>query len=165
MGNKKLFSVYLGGRAESCNIELHDVVFVVGSCIEETYPQLIHEWFGSRKRLHIDCYAELRNIDGYEISVKEERFNEGQENKLYFVHYGAYISNVYREIHETAFYVGPSKDFVIKRAKEELCRDLLEVHLDDIIDVQSCIGGAYSIQLEKSRSLPTFEVKCGYVKL
>lgn len=27
---EKLFAVYLGGRADRCNIELHDVVFVVG---------------------------------------------------------------------------------------------------------------------------------------
>lgn len=37
MNELKLFAVYLGGRADRCNIELHDVVFVVGSCIEETY--------------------------------------------------------------------------------------------------------------------------------
>jgi len=36
--DKKLFAVYLGVRADRCNIELHDVVFVVGTSIEDTYP-------------------------------------------------------------------------------------------------------------------------------
>ena len=35
---QKLFAVYLGGRAPKANIELHDVVFVVGESIEQTYP-------------------------------------------------------------------------------------------------------------------------------
>ncbi len=30
----KLFAVYLGGRAPGANIELHDVVFIVGPTIE-----------------------------------------------------------------------------------------------------------------------------------
>jgi len=34
---KKLFAVYLGGRAPRCNTELHDVVFVAGEAIEACY--------------------------------------------------------------------------------------------------------------------------------
>ena len=30
----KLFAVFLGGRAEKCNTELHDVVFTCGNKIE-----------------------------------------------------------------------------------------------------------------------------------
>lgn len=45
MNEPKLFAVYLGDRADRCNIEPHDVVFVVGSCIEETYPLLAKKWF------------------------------------------------------------------------------------------------------------------------
>jgi hypothetical protein len=50
----KLFAVYLGGRAAGCMIETHDVVFVVGHSLEETYPQLIKKWFGIPEQLHID---------------------------------------------------------------------------------------------------------------
>ena len=55
----KLFAVVLGGRADGCNTELHDVVFVVGKSLEESYPQLIDKWFGNKKRLHIDSSIEL----------------------------------------------------------------------------------------------------------
>jgi len=36
----KLFAVLLGGRAEGCNTELHDVVFVVDPSLEEAYLKL-----------------------------------------------------------------------------------------------------------------------------
>jgi uncharacterized protein DUF1543 len=42
----KLFAVYLGGRHLKSNIELHGVIFVVGSTLEETYPRIKEKWFG-----------------------------------------------------------------------------------------------------------------------
>ena len=39
----RLFSVNLGGRADGCNTELHDTVFVVGESLEATYPQLVQK--------------------------------------------------------------------------------------------------------------------------
>jgi hypothetical protein len=36
----KLFSVYLGGRVEGCNIELHDVVFVVSESIQQSLSRI-----------------------------------------------------------------------------------------------------------------------------
>ncbi len=56
----KLFAVLLGGRATGCHIELHDVVFIVGNSLEETYPRLVHKWFGHHKRLHVDSSVELK---------------------------------------------------------------------------------------------------------
>ena len=50
----KLFSVFLGGRADKCNIELHDVVFTLGEKIEDSYNDLLGKWFGLPDRLHID---------------------------------------------------------------------------------------------------------------
>ena len=51
-----LYLVVLGGRALKANIELHDVRWVVGSKIEDTYDTLRKDWFGSPKGLHIDSY-------------------------------------------------------------------------------------------------------------
>ena len=44
-----LFLVVLGGRAEMANVELHDVRWVVGSKIEDTYDVLRRDWFGYRR--------------------------------------------------------------------------------------------------------------------
>ena len=67
--NNFLYLVVLGGRAEKANIELHDVRWVVGSKIEDTYDTLRKDWFGSPKGLHIDSYKKIRYIDGYKINL------------------------------------------------------------------------------------------------
>ena len=41
-----LFLVVLGGRAKKANVELHDVRWVIGSKIEDTYGTLKRDWFG-----------------------------------------------------------------------------------------------------------------------
>jgi len=67
--NNFLYLVVLGGRAKKANIELHDVRWVVGSKIEDTYDTLRKDWFGSPKGLHIDSYKKIRYIDGYKINL------------------------------------------------------------------------------------------------
>ena len=47
--NMFLYLVVLGGRANKANIELHDVRWVVGSEIEDTFDALRKNWFGSQK--------------------------------------------------------------------------------------------------------------------
>ena len=64
-----LYLVVLGGRANKANIELHDVRWVVGSEIEDTFDALRKNWFGSPKGLHIDSYKKIRSIDGYKINL------------------------------------------------------------------------------------------------
>ena len=65
----KLFLVYLGGTAPGANIELHDIRFVAGACIEDTYTQLREQWFGAKAGLHIDSYMQVSDIDGYAVSI------------------------------------------------------------------------------------------------
>lgn len=134
----KLFAVLLGGRAEGCNIELHDVVFVTGRSLEETYPKLIGKWFGSKKRLHIDSTIELKYVDGHEVVVSKEP--PADNKKIFFVNFGAYRAGYFGEVHETAFYVGTSKADILARAKKELCLSLMEPHCDDNISIDDIVS-------------------------
>jgi Domain of Unknown Function (DUF1543) len=129
---KKLFAIYLGGRADRCNIELHDVVFAAGSTIEETYPMLPQKWFGNPHLVHIDSYVEIQNIDGYRIELTNEP-QEGSTKKLYFINLGAYKAREFTEYHQSAFYVADAAPEAIKRAKAELCQGLQTIHKDDVI--------------------------------
>ena len=43
---KFLFLVVVGGRSPKANIELHDVRWVIGTKIEDTFDQLRNDWFG-----------------------------------------------------------------------------------------------------------------------
>ena len=54
-----LFLVVLGGRAKKANIELHDVRWVVGSRIEDTFDALRNDWFGNFEGLHTVSYTHL----------------------------------------------------------------------------------------------------------
>jgi len=130
---KKLFAVYLGGRADRCNIELHDVVFVVGSSIEETYPLLATKWFGNLEQFHIDSYVHLQSIDGYEIQLVKDPAKIDLSKKLYFINLGAYKSFEFTEYHQSAFYVSESSPEAVKRAKSELCKGLQTIHKDDVV--------------------------------
>lgn len=130
---KKLFAVYLGGKADGCNIELHDVVFVVGTNIEETYPLIAKKWFGDLKGLHIDSYIQLQNIDGYKIELSQDSpLNEGSK-KLFFVNFGAYKPGEFTEHHQCAFYVADSSADALSKARLELCLGLQTIHKDDVV--------------------------------
>lgn len=133
MGEKKLFAVYLGGKADGCNIELHDVVFVVGSSFEETYPLLAKKWFGNLQGFHIDSYVELQNIDGYKIELTKFPSKEEASRQLYFINLGAYKPGEFTEYHQSGFYVAESAPEAVKRAKSELCQGLQTIHKDDVV--------------------------------
>ena len=74
--NIKLFAVYLGGRADGCNTELHDVVFTCGYKIEDTYLDLLDKWFGNSDRLHIDSWVEINHVDGYKVSLSSKKISQ-----------------------------------------------------------------------------------------
>ena len=77
-----LYLVVLGGRAKKANIELHDVRWVVGSKIEDTYDTLRKDWFGSPKGLHIDSYKKIQHIDGHKIKIKNVEKHEIGKKQL-----------------------------------------------------------------------------------
>lgn len=134
-----LYAIMLGGRAEGCNTELHDTVFVTGNSIEETYPKLIEKWFGIPYRLHIDICAELKYIDGYEIKLSQNKPNTKPTHSLYFINFGGYKPDYFGEIHQSRFYVGTSKTEILKRAKKELCLDTEDPHCDDNIEIDDLL--------------------------
>ena len=101
----KLFLVVLGGHARKSHVEIHDVRWVVGRTIEDTFPQLRKEWFGCLAGLHIDSFLEVRFIDGYEVKVRKKKnlddtksleisFERNPNNlQLWFVNIGCYKPN------------------------------------------------------------------------
>src|SRR5580693_5283972 len=130
---KKMYAVYLGGRAARCNIELHDVVFIAGDSIETSYERLMDKWFGDPLRLHIDSWVELQVADGHRISLQPQPPAPG--NKLFFINLGAYLPGQFTELHANAFVVAASEADVKKRAKGELLQGTLSVHTDDLYDI------------------------------
>jgi hypothetical protein len=153
----KLFAVYLGGRAPRCNTELHDVVFTVGTSIENTYHRLLELWFGSPEGLHIDSWMELSVVDQHRILLTNKPV--ASDKKLYFVNLGAYAPSQFTELHANAMFVAGSEQEVKTRAKAELLVGKLTVHTDDLFDIDDCLEltsvDGYGILLEPtSGSIP-----------
>lgn len=148
----KLFAVYLGGRAPKCNIELHDVAFVVGEEIEDTYEQLLDLWFGTPERLHLDSWFEMKVVDGYRISLQPEPF-EG-DTQLFFVNCGGYRPESFMEFHETGFLVADSVRGAKDAARAKLLKGMDSVHTDDAFDIDDCIAisqvGGLHVHLTKT---------------
>jgi len=134
---KRLFAVYLGGRAPRCNTELHDVVFVAGESIEACYERLMDKWFGDPLRLHVDSWLELEVVDGYRISLQPQA--SVQDKKLYFINLGAYLPGQFTEVHANAFIVASNEKEVKQRAKSELLQGAQSVHKDDLYDIDDCL--------------------------
>ena len=161
----KLFAVTLGGRAPKCNTELHDVVFVTGQRIEDTYGQLLALWFGLPKGLHLDSWIELDIVDGYRINLTESRAE--QPERLYFANLGAYRDGEFAEIHANKFLVADGIRTAKQRAKAELLAGWPgRVHTDDLYEVDSCIEidrvGAFQVTLTDTGETSAMRPVNGY---
>ena len=136
----------LGGRAKKANIELHDVRWVVGSSIEDTYDTLRKDWFGSPKGLHIDSYKKIKYIDGYKINLinfekdkvdkkKVVKKNEAKKN-LWFVNIGGYDPFSMQEKHEFGLVVASTKLEAKKIAQSKWLIGCKKKHKDDIASIE-----------------------------
>ncbi len=139
--NNCLFLVVLGGRAKKANIELHDVRWVVGSKIEDTYDTLRKDWFGSPKGLHIDSYKKIRSIDGYKINLiysEKKKINKNNLNKkqLWFVNLGGYESGSMQERHEFGLVVAEDSLEAKKLAKSKWLFGCRKIHKDDLVSLR-----------------------------
>ena len=145
-----LFLVVLGGRAKKANIELHDVRWVVGARIEDTFALLRKDWFGSLEGLHIDSYKKINYVDGYKISLKKieekelhnSKFINGNKSikKLWFVNIGGYNPSSMQEKHEFGLVVASSKLEAKNIAKSKWLIGYKKKHKDDIESLKKLIA-------------------------
>ena len=134
----QLFMVYLGGRIQGCHIEMHDIRFVVGENIEQTYAKLKSQWVGDRSSVHMDSYMAINHIDGFKVEVVDSYVE--QNKQLYFVNLGAYRSDSMAEQHDFALYVASSSHEAKERAKNDLLAGFSHIHKDDLHDVDDCFA-------------------------
>jgi len=137
-----LFLVVLGGRTSKSNIELHDVRWVIGETIEETFPSLRRQWLGKQKGLHIDSYKAIKYIDGYEIKVTE--VNKIYPNNifckdksLWFINLGGYNPEKMSEEHSFRLIVAESELKAKRKAKDSWQGSIKGKHNDDSSQISS----------------------------
>lgn len=160
----RLFAVCLGGRADGCNVELHDVVFVAGESLEGVHEQLLDRWFGSPEGLHVDAWAELDRVPGFRVSLSRTPPEAGQ--RLYFINIGGYVADEFGERHAYGFYAGADKAEVKARAKRELLTGKQSVHRDDLFEIDDVVevapGDGWYVHLQPDESAGEATVTNGY---
>ena len=145
--NYFLYLVVLGGRAEKANIELHDVRWVVGSKIEDTYDTLRKDWFGSPEGLHIDSYKKINFVDGYRVNlrnIQNKKINNNKFHKelnnpkyLWFVNIGGYDPSSMQEKHEFGLIVASNQLEAKNTALSKWLIGCKKKHKDDISKLKS----------------------------
>ena len=140
----------LGGRAKKANIELHDVRWVVGSKIEDTYDTLRKNWFGSPQGLHIDSYKKIQYIDGHKINlinIEKDKIGKKAISKknnpkknLWFVNNGGYNPTSMQEKHEFGLVIASSKLEAINIAKSKWLIGCKKKHKDDVASLEILIS-------------------------
>ena len=159
-----LFAVCLGGRASGCNVELHDVVFAVGTHVENCHRQLLDAWFGLPGGLHVDAWCRLDGVDGYRVVLDRQPTRAGP--RLYFVNIGGYAPGEFGERHAFGFYAGAGKAKVKARAKRELLTGKQSVHRDDLYEIDDIIeiaaGDGWHVHLEPDSKAGAPKVTNGY---
>ena len=168
-----LFLVVLGGRADKANVELHDVRWVVGSKIEDTFNVLRKNWFGSIDGLHIDSYKKIEYIDGYKIYLKNFEKNKiknkqsvnqmNPKKNLWFVNIGGYDPSSMQEKHEFGLVVASSSLEAKNKAKSKWLSGCRKKHKDDIASLNKLIScddcqlikniGSWEIELNLENNL------------
>ena len=144
--NNFLYLVVLGGRAGKANIELHDVRWVVGSKIEDSFDTLRKDWFGSSKGLHIDSYKKIQYIDGHKINLINFEKNKIDKKKLvkknkakkylWFVNIGGYNPTSMQEKHEFGLVIASNKLEAKNIAKSKWLIGCKKKHKDDISSLE-----------------------------
>lgn len=162
----KLFYVILGATIIGRNTEQHDVFFGIGESLKDLVPDMKKFWPEAKGKIHIDCYQEVKFVDGFEIKIIPKN-TEIPENNLFFINLGGYKRGRFEELHEQYLMVDESLSKIIRRVKKtdfyktmgfpEAVSHIDDKHgvdIDDIFKVSDILPlkmkENYSVILEKS---------------
>ncbi|MCC8377039.1 MAG: DUF1543 domain-containing protein [Rickettsia endosymbiont of Graphium doson] len=164
----KLFIFYLGGKIDKCNIEIHDVIFVVGQTDIEIANKIKEKWIGNAKSFHIDSWFIIENVDGFDIEVNQGVL-DSKSNSLFFVNLGYYLQDSFGENHFMTLTVAKSRAEAIKTARNKLFANHQMLHTDNIYDIDECIRieqiENYHISLKYTGTAKPNVINNGYQKL
>ncbi len=157
--NLYLFIVVLGGRILKSNVEIHDVRWVIGESIEDTFPELRKQWIGSKNGLHIDSYKCIEYIDGYKISISKAKAIKGNEENdlstnesLWFINLGGYNNKKMYEEHLFILVAAKKAIEAKNKAKKNWQQNLEMIHNDDYSGIKNIeqIDDIHSLRRIKS---------------
>ncbi len=117
----KAFLFLIGCSLPQRRTEQHDVFLGIGNHVSDCIGAIEQFWWEA-KNLHVDCWREISNVDGFAIEVRprSENTDEPNERSLYFINMGGYLHGEFEEYHSKQLFVANDPKSVIKRAKQTL---------------------------------------------
>ncbi len=167
----KLFMFYIGGDCANSNIELHDVRFSVGETVEDCREDLRRQWWGEPKSLHLDCWGEVDQADGYDITLTQnaQAFENGE--RLFFLNLGGYDPREFSELHKNILLVAPDAKAATKKALQQI-RSWTLPHKDNVFEVEKAVDVTelmsrygYRLQLVMAAEERSFQFQCAYIRI
>lgn len=165
----KLFAIYVGGEVEGGNIEVHDMRFVAAPSLKDSYDDLVQQWWGKPKSLHIDCWAEITHADGYDVTLRSDPFTGPL--RLYYVNMGGYDKTQFTELHRNLFIVAENVTEAKRRAKAAIT-GWDQPHRDDMYEADQifCLNNAsrakrLHIHLTPAKVVRPLKFTCRYVRI
>ena len=111
--------------------------FVAATSFVETFDELRRQWWGKPGGFHIDCWAELDHVDGYDVTLSSEPFDGDQ--KLFYVNLGGYDPTEFIEKHKNMFVVASSVGEAKSRALKTV-RHWRAPHRDDVYEAEQAFS-------------------------
>ena len=138
--------VMLGGHHIRANTEVHDVVFVAGHILEDTYPQLRQAWFGEQKGLHIDSWVKVNGVETegkkYQIKLSSSK-QDIEHEKLFLINLGGYSAEVFGELHRYILVVASDAKLAKQIGKKHFDIQWSKQHTDRVLEVDDCLAIDY----------------------
>lgn len=168
----KLFMFYVGGNCGNSNVELHDVRFSIGETPDECRDDLRKQWWGDPKSLHLDCWGEVEQADGYDVAITRDppRAGAGAE-KLFFVNLGGYDPEEFSELHKNILLVASNAKAATAKALTRIGNWALP-HKDKVFEVEKTVDVTAmmerygcSLTLTKASREKPFRFECDYVPI
>jgi hypothetical protein len=161
---------YVGGSFRNSNTELHDVRFSVGNTISDCYEDLRAQWWGDPKSLHLDCWGEVVQADGFDVVLGEAPSQE-TENRLFFVNLGGYDPLLFAELHRNVLVVTPD-EIAAKARALRMTQGWTQPHKDRLLEVEKMVDVGTAVEragrfvtLSKAAAEKRFTFECGYVPI
>ena len=165
--SERLIACVLGGTAPGAKTELHDVAFAVGESLEAVHEQLLGQWFGDPRGLHVDAWCFLDSVAGYRVQLSRTPSRNGLH--LYFINIGGYRPGVFGEHHAWGFFGAPNKAEAKARAKRTLLQGHASIHKDDLHEIDDCLRvariGAWHVHLTPDTNAGDPQITNGYFPL
>lgn len=177
----KLHMLLLGCKPQGRYTEQHDIYFDAGESLADLLPGILGFWPGPHK-IHIDAWREVREVDGYLVSLVPRENAPEKKWQLFFINLGGYKKDEFEEYHYKMLVVAADKADAIKQARasafykhtgfkgaDSHIDDKYGVDVDDLYEIEEILSPSikekFSIHIEPAAGLQKDDWHLGYTKL